>query len=284
MMKTFAAGGKIKRTTVILYILAVALVIIQFYPTCWIVMTSFKTQAETQTGNPFSLPRTLNFDNYIEAIETSNLGVYYANSLIVAGATLALLVVFCACAGFAIEKLRFRMSKPVMSYFLFGITIPIHVTLIPLFQIYRNMGILNTHIALILPQVGFNMAMSIYLFTALYRFIPNALLEAAVIEGASIWEAFLKVILPMSKNTIMTVCTMNMIFTWNEFIFANTFISEPSLKTIPIGLYDYVGQKGLVNWGATFSAISLFLFPLLLIYFILNKGIIAGMTAGAVKE
>lgn len=283
-MKRADKKRKIRPVTVILYILAIALLVVQFYPTCWIVMTSFKTMDETRMGNPFSLPKSLNIDNYIEAIKTSNLGTYYWNSIIVVGITLVLLVIFSSCAGFAIEKLRFRLSKPIMAYFLFGITIPIHVTLIPLFQIYRHMGILNTHIALILPQVGFNMAMSIYLFTALYRFIPNAMLESAVIEGASIWQAFLKVILPMSKNTIMTVSTMNMIFTWNEFIFANTFISKASLKTIPIGLYDYVGQKGLVNWGATFSAISLFLIPLLLVYFILNKGIIAGMTAGAIKE
>ena len=95
---------------------------------------------------------------------------------------------------------------------------------------------------------------------------------------------FFRIILPMSKNTIVTVVTMNLISTWNEFVFANTFINDTLLKTIPVGLYDYVGSRGQVNWGATFAAISLFMLPLLIVYFLLNKGIIAGMSAGAIKE
>lgn len=255
-----------------------------FYPIFWIVMTSFKTAQQVQAESPFALPHGLDLSNYVDAWQRSNLPVYYLNSLIVVFSTIAMLLALSACAAFAIEKLRFRLSKACMSYFLFGITIPIHVTLIPLFQIYRAAGILNTHIALILPQVGFNLALSIYLFSAFYRFIPGDLMEAAVIEGAGIWKTFFKVYLPLSKNTVMTVVTMNMIFTWNEFIFANTFISKAELKTIPVGLYDYVGERGMVNWGLTFAAISLFMAPLLMFYFALNKGIIAGMTAGAIKE
>lgn len=109
-------------------------------------------------------------------------------------------------------------------------------------------------------------------------------MEAAAIDGASIWRIFSHIMLPMSKNCIITVVTMNSIFIWNEFVFANTFISDSNLKTIPIGLFDYIGAKGMVDWGATFSAISIFLLPVLIVYFLLNKGIIAGMTTGAVKE
>ena len=269
---------------VLVYVAMTIIAIIQFYPIFWIFSTSLKTSVENMSGNPFSLPSSLNFENYVEAWQTSNLPVYYFNSLVVVSCTLLGLVALSACAGFAIEKMRFRFSKGIMFYFLLGITIPIHVTLIPLFQIYKTIGIINTHIALILPMIGFNLAMSIYLFTAFYQFVPNTLIEAAVIDGAGIWRAFLRIILPMSKNTIITVITMNLIFTWNEFTFANTFINDTSLKTIPVGLYDYVGTRGQVNWGATFAAISLFLLPLLLIYFALNKGIIAGMSAGALKE
>lgn len=271
-------------TKIFVYLVAMMILVVQFYPVFWIFCTSLKTMAENVSTNPFSLPRQVSFVNYVEAWETSNLPVYYLNSMIVVSCTLAALVALSSCAAFAIEKMRFRLSKAVMMYFLLGITIPIHVTLIPLFQIYKGIGIINTRIALILPMTGFNLAMSIYLFTAFYKFIPNAMIEASVIEGATLWQTFRKVILPMSKNTIVTVVTMNLIFTWNEFIFANTFINDTSLKTIPVGLYDYVGSKGQVNWGATFAAISLFMLPLLLVYFVLNKGIIAGMSAGALKE
>ena len=266
------------------YLVLGIILIVQSYPIFWIFMTSFKTSDEIRSKSTFALPESLNIDNYIRAIETSNLGLYLKNSLIVLIITITCLVLFSSTAAFAIEKMQFKINKAVLSFFLIGITIPIHVTLIPLFQIYRATGLLNTYWALIVPQIGFNLPLSIYLFVSFYKFIPNAIMEAAAIDGASVWKIFFSIVLPMSKNSIITVITMNTIFVWNEFVFANTFISRSELKTIPIGLFDYIGAKGMVDWGATFSAISIFLIPVLIIYFILNKGIIAGMTTGAVKE
>ena len=266
------------------YLVLGVILIVQSYPIFWIFMTSFKTSDEIRSKSTFALPESLNIDNYIRAIETSNLGLYLKNSLIVLIITITCLVLFSSTAAFAIEKMQFKINKAVLSFFLIGITIPIHVTLIPLFQIYRATGLLNTYWALIVPQIGFNLPLSIYLFVSFYKFIPNAIMEAAAIDGASVWKIFFSIVLPMSKNSIITVITMNTIFVWTEFVFANTFISRSELKTIPIGLFDYIGAKGMVDWGATFSAISIFLIPVLIIYFILNKGIIAGMTTGAVKE
>lgn len=265
------------------FILGIVLVVLS-YPIFWIFMTSFKTSDEIKTRSTFALPESLNIDNYIRAIQTSDLGLYLKNSLIVLIVTIVCLVLFSSTAAFAIEKMKFGINKAVLSFFLVGITIPIHVTLIPLFQIYRATGLLNTYWALIVPQIGFNLPLSIYLFVSFYKFIPDAIMEAAAIDGASVWKIFFSIVLPMSKNSIITVVTMNTIFVWNEFVFANTFISRSELKTIPIGLFDYIGAKGMVDWGATFSAISIFLIPVLILYFILNKGIIAGMTSGAIKE
>lgn len=262
----------------------IAILLIQIYPIFWIFMTSLKTADEVRSKSTFALPSSFCIDNYIRAVTTSNLALYFKNSLIVLLVTVATLILFASTAAFAIGKMRFAANKWLLSFFLLGITIPIHVTLIPLFQIYRNTHLLNTCWALILPQVGFNLPLSIYLFITFYKFIPDTIMEAAAIDGASVWRIFASMILPMSKNCIITVVTMNTIFIWNEFIFANTFISAAELKTIPIGLFDYIGAKGMVDWGATFSAISIFLLPVLLVYFLLNKGIISGMTAGAVKE
>ncbi len=273
---------KIKQTS--LYLLMSVILLVQVYPVFWIFMTSLKTAEEVRSKSTFALPSSLNIDNYIRAVTTSNLTLYFKNSLIVLLVTITALVLFSSTAAFSIEKMRFAANKWLLSFFLLGITIPIHVTLIPLFQIYRNTHLLNTIWALILPQIGFNLPLSIYLFITFYKFIPDTIMEAAAIDGASIWRIFTHMILPMSKNCIITVVTMNTIFIWNEFIFANTFISAAELKTIPVGLFDYIGAKGMVDWGATFSAISIFLLPVLIVYFLLNKGIISGMTAGAVKE
>lgn len=267
-----------------LYLLLLFIMLVQLYPIFWIFMTSLKTPDEVLTKSTFSLPSSFHFDNYLRAIETSHLGLYLKNSCIILLVTIVALVLLSSTAAFALEKMQFKINGMILSLFLLGITIPIHVTLIPLFQIYRETHLLNTYWALIIPQIGFNLPLSIYLFITFYKFIPNSIMEAAAIDGASVWRMYANILLPMSKNCIITVVTMNTIFIWNEFVFANTFISKAELKTIPIGLFDYIGAKGMVDWGATFSAISIFLLPVLLIYFLLNKGIIAGMTAGAVKE
>ena len=267
-----------------LYLLMTAILVVQVYPIFWIFMTSLKTAEEVRTKSTFALPSSLCFDKYVRAVTTSVLALYFKNSLIFLFITITALVLLSSTAAFSIEKMRFRANKWLLSFFLLGITIPIHVTLIPLFQIYRNTHLLNSYFALILPQIGFNLPLSIYLFTTFYKFIPDTIMEAAAIDGASVWRIFANIVLPMSKNCIITVVTMNTIFIWNEFIFANTFISAAELRTIPLGLFDYIGAKGMVDWGATFSAISIFLLPVLIVYFLLNKGIISGMTAGAVKE
>ena len=274
----------IKPAKCMVYITSILVVLMSIYPVFWILMTSFKTIDEQQGKSPFALPSSLYLQNFINAFAGGRLGTYYKNSIIVAVVTIVAIVLLSATAAFAIEKMKFKFSSAVMGFFLLGIAIPIHITLIPMFQIYRNMNLLNSYLSLILPQIGFALPISIYLFTAFYKYLPNSLMEAAIIDGASVGKCFWKVYLPLSKNTIVTVATMNLIGIWNEFIFANTFVSSIKMKTLPVGLYDFVGERGRVDWGSTFSAISVSLIPVLVIYFILNKNIIAGMTAGAVKE
>ena len=173
---------KIRKT--FLYLLMIAILTIQVYPIFWIFMTSLKTTEEVQKGSTFALPAAFNIHNYIRAVETSNLGLYFKNSIIVLLVTITALVLFSSTAAFALEKMRFRMNQWVLSFFLLGITIPIHVTLIPLFQIYRNSHLLNTYWALIVPQIGFNLPLSIYLFITFYKFVPDTIMEAAAIDGA----------------------------------------------------------------------------------------------------
>lgn len=271
-------------STLIYYIISILFAFAAIYPVFWILMTSFKTVNEQQSQSPFALPASLNLDNFKNAFEGGRLLTYYKNSIIVTLITIVVIVILSSMAAFAIEKLRFKINGWVMGFFLLGIAIPIHITLIPLFQIYKNLKLLNTYAALVLPQVGFALPISIYLFTAFYKYLPNSLFEAAVIDGASVMQCFRRIYLPLSKNTIVTVATMNAITIWNEFTFSNTFVSSISMKTLPVGLYDYVGERGKVDWGTTFSAISVSLIPILVLYFLLNKNIIAGMTAGAIKE
>ncbi|AHV95389.1 carbohydrate ABC transporter permease [Paenibacillus sabinae] len=267
----------------ILAVISFALLIIQVYPLVWVFISSFKAPTDFSSSNPLSLPSKFTFENYLSVWRKGNLGTYFSNSLIVAVTTIVLVILFSAMAAFVIEKMRFKWAQSVLFLFLCGIMIPIQVVLIPLFILYNKTGIINTLTSLILPQVGFALPISIYLFVSFYKYISNEIMEAAVMDGCGIYQVFWRMIFPLSRNTIVTVVVMNLIFIWNEFIFANTFIHDLSSRTIPVGLMDYIGQYGLTDWGATYAAISITTIPTMLVYFIFNKSVISGMTAGATK-
>ncbi|MDB5053358.1 MAG: Sugar transporter permease [Bacilli bacterium] len=260
------------------------IMVIQIYPILWVFVSSFKTIKEFRSNNPFALPNSLYFGNYINAIMKSNLLVYFKNSLIVVVFVLLGILILSSMAGFALEKLKFKYNKAGLLLFLLGIMVPIQVTLIPLYQIYSKIGILDTYTSIILPQIGFGLPVSIYLFVAFYKFVPNEVMESAVMDGSSMFKLFVHIVLPMSKNVIVTVATLYGVFSWNEFIFPFTFLNSKNMLTITMGLRDYVGNYGMTDWGATFAAIMLTVTPTFLLYFFLSKSIISGMTAGAVKS
>lgn len=257
--------------------------IIQVYPIVWVAMSSFKSPEDLATNPPYSLPTSIYLQNYVSAFEQAELGHYLLNSTIVAILTIGLTIAVASPAAFAIEKLRFRGSRATLSYFLLGITLPVFVALLPMFQIFNTMGLRNTYWALVLPQVGFNLPICIYLYTGFMRQIPNSLMEAAVLDGAGPIRVFFKVVFPLSINTTITIITFNFIFVWNEFVFANTFMSNSKMKTLPVGLNDYVGMMGKTDFGATYAAIMVAILPTLILYFFLNKRVIEGMAAGAVR-
>ena len=280
-METLEAG---KKTRIAFLILIVFFVVLQSYPVFWVLTASLKTPEEIAGSAPYALPNGFYLGNYIKAFTQSNLVHYFMNSVAVALCTLLGIVVLSAPAAYAISKIQFKQNEKVLTFFLLGMMIPTFSCLIPMFQIYNKIGLRNTYWALVLPQIGFGLPMCIYLYTGFFKFMPDSLLEAAVIDGATMGTTFRKIVVPMAKNTTMTVLTYNFVFVWNEFTYANTFISSSDMKTLPIGLNDFVGQFGRVDWGSTFAAIVISILPTLIVYFILNRNIIEGMAAGAVKS
>lgn len=275
---------KVKIIKIIQYVIALALVVIQAFPLIWIFVTSFKNIDEFRSSNPFSLPKTFSLTNYMKIFEKGDILVYFKNSVIITGISVIFIVLLSSTAAFAISKFQFKICKIASGYFMLGIMIPIQVALVPLFQIYTKMHLTNSYLSLILPQIGFALPIAIFLFTAFYEFIPKEMYEAAIVDGCEIRQLFTRIVIPMARNTIVTVTTINAINIWNEFMLANTFVSDTQMKTLPLGLYDYIGEYGYIDWGQTFAAIAISVLPTLFVYFFLNKKIISGMAAGAVKS
>ena len=285
----------------VFYVVILIFVMIQVYPIFWVICSSLKTPDEMTYTAQYALPSGFYLGNYISALTISSIPRYFLNSTVVAVLTLLGIVVLGCPVAFVISKVKVKYANALMAFFLFGMMVPIFSCLIPMFQIYNRIGLRNTYWALVLPQIGFGLPMCIYLYTGspqigfglpmciylytgFFKFMPDSLLEAAVIDGATMGTTFRKIVVPMAKNTTMTVLTYNFVFVWNEFTYANTFISSSDMKTLPIGLNDFVGQFGRVDWGSTFAAIVISILPTLIVYFILNRNIIEGMAAGAVKS
>lgn len=265
-----------------LWLLVAISLTIMLYPLFWIFLSSIKPPEEHYMLPAYAFPTVPTLNNY-KALMGSAIPTYFKNSVIVSSVSLIGIVMLGSLASYPLSKMEFKGRQFIRNYIMLGIMIPIFVSLIPLFRIYNTLGLTNTHWALILPQFGFALPISMYLFIAFLNQIPNSLIEAAYIDGAGSFRIYLSMILPLSRNTIATVAIFQFVGVWNEFIFANTFLSTSNMKTIPVGLNDFVNSYGLRDWGLTFAAVATTVLPTLIVFFLLNKQVMSGMTAGAEK-
>lgn len=275
--------SRIRLQRTLLNVTVLLIVIVQVYPLVWLLLTSFRTAEDFAGGNPFGIPTEFTLENYGRAFEAGNLGLNVINSLIVTLGSSALIVLAGMMAAYALQVLGFRLSGFVRALFLLGIIVPVQIALVPLFIDYSRVGLLDTHLSMIIPLAAFALPMSVYLFSSFYQYIPREMYEAASLDGAGPYRIFGQITLPLSLNTIVTVVLVNSIFIWNDFIFANTFVLSDGLKTIPLGLQNYIGAMGNTDWTATFAAVCVTITPLLLVFLVLNKAMISGLESGANK-
>ena len=276
-------SGRLRLHRTLIRVTVAIIVVVQVYPLAWLFISSVRTPQDFASGHPFALPSEITFENYTRAFGTGNLGLNMVNSLIVTLGSSALIVLLGMMAAYALQVLGFRFSGLVRVIFLMGIIVPVQIALVPLFIDYSRVGLLDTYQSMIIPLAGFSLPMAIYLFSSFYEFIPRETYEAASLDGAGPYRIFAQITLPLSLNTIVTVVMVNSIFIWNDFIFANTFVLSDNLKTVPLGLQNYIGSMGNVDWTATFAAVCVSTTPLLLVFLVLNKAMIQGLESGATK-
>lgn len=256
---------------------------IEIYPLFWMLTASLKQQSEWSEYPAYALNKGFHFQNYIDAWTRGNMATFFKNSLITTLVSLVFIVIFSTTVGFAVTKMQWKFRDAVAQYFTFGIMIPVAIALIPLFQIYSRAKLLNTHLCLIMTYIAFGLSLSIYLVKGYLRSFPDDIMEAAVIDGCGIYRLMWYVLMPLMKNSIVTVLVLQFFFKWNDLLFSMTFISDSKLKTVQTGLLYFSDEFGSKNWGAIFASVSMSVFPMLILYMILNKAVIEGMTAGAVK-
>jgi ABC-type sugar transport system, permease component len=270
-------------SSILFKVFVVLFIALEVYPILWMLLSSFKTTREFTVNPSYALPEGLYFKNYIDAWTVGRMGVFFKNSLITTAVSLVLIVFFSTSVSFALVKMRWRLRGVALSFFMSGIMVPTTIVLIPLFSIYKYLHLLNTYWSLIITYTGFGLALSVYLISSYMRSLPDDLIEAAVIDGCSIYKVFWEIVVPLSMNAIMTVLVIQFFFRWNDMLFSMTFISRTAMKTVQTGLMYFSDEWGSKNWGAIFAGISISVMPTLGLYAFLNKKVIDGMTAGAVK-
>lgn len=281
-MNTAAKNKKIVKSTLVKIFIFI-LVIVETYPIFWMLTAALKKPAEFVSKPAYALPDGFYFQNFIDAWTRGNMGLFFKNSVINTFVSLIFIVIFSMTIGFAVTKMEWKFKNFFKQFFLLGIMVPVATALIPLFQIYNRMGLVNTRACLILTYIAFGLSLSVFLVVGYMRSLSDEIMEAAVIDGCGIYSMMWYIVVPLMKNAAVTVLVLQFFYKWNDLIFSMTFINDTKLKTIQTGLLYFQNEFGAKNWGAIFASVSMSVLPMLVLYMILNKTVIEGMTAGAVK-
>lgn len=264
-----------------IYAFLIILAIIYLLPLAWVIITSLKDDAVLMIS-PWEFPARPMWENYSFAWTMGHLGTATLNSFIVCTITLLFSMVFGAMAAFGIAKMRWKLSKLVLTYFMIGMMIPVHTVLIPLFVQFSSLKLSNTLVGIIIPYVTFSLPITIYIMTGFFEGIPGELFESACIDGCSVFRMFTTVGVPLAKTGFMVTGLMSFVANWNELLLAMVFISKEAKKTLPVSLTKFVGPYH-TNYCQMFAAIVIAVIPTIIVYCLFANQIVEGLTAGAVK-
>jgi raffinose/stachyose/melibiose transport system permease protein len=265
------------------HIILLAYLIAILYPFLFVLFSSLKSDNQEIASNPFGFPSTFHFENYVEAWVNAKISVYFFNSLYIATLCSIATIIISSMAAFAITRMRYsKLSKGMFQFILIGMLIPGNALLLPIYILLKDVSILGTHLALIIPYTAGAIPFTVIILSAFMRSIPSELEEASVMDGLSAKGVFAKIILPISVPAVITVFIVNFIGNWNEFLLANFFISTDELRTLPVGMVGFRDAYN-TNYAQMSAGIVYSVVPVMVIYAVLQKQIIEGLTAGGVK-
>lgn len=251
------------------------------FPFVWMIYSAFKTEQEFALSI-ITLPKKLNWSNFIGAINTGRMGDYAFNSFFNSIIVLVLVVIASFIVAYFLSRFNFRGRNLIYALFVAAILIPVHSLMVPLFVQYRNIGMLNNRLTLLPVYFSFGLPISIFLIESFIGSIPIELEEAAIIDGSSIVRTMFTIIMPLCRPVLATVVILSFMGTWNEFPFALVLIKDNALKTIPVGLRNFQGAYS-ARYTEFLAGLTISLLPVIVVYSIFYKKIIVGMTAGTVK-
>ena len=272
-----------KTVATVSHVALIAWVIVICAPLLWVLMSSFKTTQQI-FGSPFSLPTSFNFENYISAWTTASIGNYFVNTVIVVGGALVIVMLLGAMCAYYLARYEFKGSKIIYYLMLAGLTFPIFLAVVPLFQTLRGFGLLNTFPGLIITYVAFALPFTVFFLYAFFRTLPQEIAEAAQLDGAGPWRIFFTIMLPMATPGIASVAIFNFLGLWNQFLLPIALNTNTANYVLSQGMASFASQAGYaVNFGALFAAVVITVLPVLVTYIIFQRQLQGSVSPGLLK-
>jgi multiple sugar transport system permease protein len=266
--------------TYTLLILGAFIVVIPFL---YMLSSSLKPQSFVFEMPPRIIPSEITLKNYTEAFATDDFALYFGNSLFVALTTTGLTVLVSSMLAYAFGRMEFRGKSVLFSTLLLGMMIPPVMLIIPQFLIAKELKLLNSLVGLIVVYIAMNLSMQTYLLTGFFKTIPKDLIEAALIDGASQWRIFWRIILPLSRPGLAVTIIFTFLYSWDEFPWAHVAIKEASRRTLPVAIALFQNQH-LTEWGQVFAASIAALIPVVIVYVIFQRHVISGIATTGMKS
>ena len=262
-------------------IFACLMLVLTLAPFFFMIMNSFRKQFDMLQQGVFHLPDPWIIENYIEVIEKGFFG-YFLRSVIVVAISLVLMLIISAFAAYPLSRMKFKLNPWIYALIVAMMSVPMHVTLIPIFKLTTAVGFYDSLKSLLGPYVAFALPMSVFILTAFMKTIPKEIEESAEIDGCNRYKNFFFMILPLSKSGLSTLAIYNGVSMWNEFAFANTLLISPQNKTLPLALGQFKGEHAM-NMPIIMAVLTLSVLPMIILFIIFQDKLVKGMMAGAVK-
>lgn len=279
---TISRAGSLLSGKPLRVLAALILIVNGLFPALWILLTSFKTEAELTLKPITWLPRTPTLQNYVQAFSDQPLLTFLFNSFMVALLSTALTLLVSVLAAYALARLNLRFRGLIMSLIIAVSTFPLVTLLVPLFETMRALDLLNTWTALIMPYAVLSLPVCILVLTSFFESIPRDLENAAMIDGCTRIGALFRVVVPLSAPGIFTAGILAFVNAWDEFLLALSFNSNPALRTLPVGIQLYQGEFAF-PWPVISAALVVGIVPIAVLIVIFQGRVVSGLTAGGVK-
>lgn len=250
-------------------------------PLVLMVISSFRTNADLIT-DPLGAPWPVSTTSYRDAWTTGNFATYFWNSLLVTGGAVVLSTAVSTMAAYALARVRSRWFSAVESLFLSGLMLPIHLAILPIFFLFDGLGLIDSRFGLALMYGAAGVPFSIFVLTTFFRQLPEELEEAAALDGASAWQTFWRIMVPMVRPALATVAVFRFVPIWNDFLFPLVLLRKEEKYTLPVGLTTFFGENA-TNFSAVFAGLVITTIPLIVLFLLATKQIVAGLTAGMSK-